>query len=101
MSVFMTMRAKGDGSKLEEIAANNPDVFPSVAERGRQHGALYHRMYASDDEILVVDVWSDEESFGKFFEASPEIGDMMAQAGVPGMPEIVFWRKLELNDDVG
>jgi len=101
MSVFMTMRAQGDAAKLQEIAAANPDIFPSIAERGRDRGVLYHRIYGSDDEILVVDVWPDEESFRGFFDASPEIGDLMAQAGVAGMPEITFWRKLDLNDDIG
>jgi heme-degrading monooxygenase HmoA len=101
VSVLMTLRVKGDGSKLEEMAAGDPDLFRAVAERGAAQGATFHRFYASDDEVLVVDEWTDAESFHAFFESETDIPEMMARAGATGEPEVKFWRKLDTKDDIG
>jgi heme-degrading monooxygenase HmoA len=101
MSVYVTLRVKADGSRLEEMAAADTSLFSSVSARGAEQGATYHRFYASDSEVLVFDEWPDEESFRKFFESSPEIADIMQNSGVTTQPEITFWRKLELGDDIG
>lgn len=101
MSVLMTLRIKGDATKLEALAAKDPTVFPSVAAKGKEMGATYHRFYATDSEVLVVDVWPDEATFHAFFESTPEIADVMAEAGVTTPPEITFWRKVDLGDDIG
>ena len=98
MSVLMTMRVHGDGTKLEALDA---DVFKGVVERAKQNGLISHRFWGNDSEILVVDEWPDEGSFHKFFEASPEIAEMMQGAGVTEAPEITFWRRLDTGDDVG
>jgi heme-degrading monooxygenase HmoA len=100
MSVLMTLRVKADASKLEQMVADNPDAMSVISERGKEYGVTYHRFYATDDEVIVVDVWPDAESFQRFYEASPEIGDVMQQAGVTTEPEIRFWRELDLNDAV-
>ena len=52
-------------------------------------------------KVLVVDEWPSAEAFQAFFDASPEIRGVMERAGVTSQPEIVFWRKLDTNDDVG
>jgi heme-degrading monooxygenase HmoA len=101
MSVFMTLRVKGDAKKLEALYANAPTTFSSVADAGKSMGAISHHFYATEDEILVVDEWPDEGAFHKFFDAQPEIPKIMAEAGVTTQPEVVFWRKLELGDDFG
>ena len=101
MSVLMTLRIKGDATKLEQMVADNPDALSAISQRGKEYGVTYHRFYATADEVMVVDVWPDAESFQRFFAASPEIGDVMQQAGVTTEPEITFWRKLETNDDIG
>lgn len=49
----------------------------------------------------MVDEWPSAEAFQAFFDASPEIRGVMERAGVTSQPEIVFWRKLDTNDDVG
>lgn len=61
---------------------------------------ISHRFYGSDDEILVVDEWPDQESFQRFFGAHPEIGELMGQVGVTSEPTISFWRKLDTHDEV-
>jgi heme-degrading monooxygenase HmoA len=101
MSVLMTLRGKGEPAKLEQMVADNPEALSAISKRGEEYGVTYHRFYATDDEVMVVDVWPDAESFQRFFAASPEIGDVMKAAGVTSEPEITFWRKLETNDDIG
>jgi hypothetical protein len=71
-----------------------------IAERGREYGALSHRFYGSEDgTIIAVDEWDSPESFRAFFEASPEIPEIMQAAGVTSEPEITFWRKLQTHDE--
>jgi heme-degrading monooxygenase HmoA len=103
MSVIMTFKVQGDAKRLEQLAAENPDKLPAIAERAKEHGLIAHRFYGSDDGfILVVDEWPDEASFQSFFDsARDEIEPAMREAGVVGEPEIRFWRKLETKDDVG
>ena len=100
MSVLVTLRVKGDGTKLERFAAENPGLLDSTAERGKDHGVISHHFYGNDSEIIVVDEWPSEDSFHAFFAASPEIKGYMETAGATSPPEITFWRKLETHDDV-
>lgn len=101
MSVLMTLRVKGDAAKLEALAAKDPSLFPGVSDKGKTMGATYHRFYASDDEVLVVDVWPDEQTFQEFFSSTPEIPQVMAEAGVTEPPQIAFWREIDLGDSIG
>lgn len=101
MSVLMTLRVQGDATKLEAFAEKDPTLFPSVSAKGKETGATYHRFYATDTEVLVVDVWPDEATFQAFFDSTPEIGVVMAEAGVTTAPEITCWRKLDLGDEIG
>jgi quinol monooxygenase YgiN len=101
MSVLMTLRVKGDPAKLEELAASRPEVLREISARGQEYGVEYHRFYANGDEIMVVDLWPDAESFQRFFAASPEIPEFMQQVGVTSEPEITFYRQLETGDDIG
>ena len=101
MSVLMTLRVKGDAAKLEALAESHPEVLKDISARGQEYGVEYHRFYSNGDEIMVVDVWPDEESFQRFFAASPEIGDFMKQVDVSTEPDVTFWRKLETGDDIG
>ena len=98
MSVLMTLRVRGDGTRLEGL---DSEVFRSVVERAKEHGLISHRFWGSSSEILVVDEWPDEGSFQKFFDASPEVPEMMQRAGVSDQPEITFWRPLATGDQVG
>jgi quinol monooxygenase YgiN len=101
MSVIMTLRVSGDPDKLEQLAQENPDAIRGISERAQARGAIAHRFYGSDGQIMVVDEWPDPESFHAFFESEQEaIGPMMAQVAT-GEPEITFWRKLETGDEIG
>ncbi|MCU1588297.1 MAG: hypothetical protein JWN31_1790 [Frankiales bacterium] len=101
MTVLMTLRVTGDATKLEALAAADPTLFPTVSGKGKDMGASYHRFYATDSEIMVVDVWPDEATFHAFFDATPDIGKVMAEAGVTSAPEITFWRHVDLGDSIG
>ena len=101
MSVLMTLRVQGDATQLEHMRDIDPDAFARVAAEGKKAGATYHRFYATDTEILVIDEWPDEQSFHAFFTSQTEIPKMMAEAGVTEPPEITCYRKLDLGDDIG
>jgi heme-degrading monooxygenase HmoA len=99
MSVIMTFRIAGDPGELERWAGQNPEAMRAIADRAKEHGLISHRFYGTDDEILVLDEWDSEESFRRFFDASPEIPEMMKQVA-RGEPQITFWRKLDTHDEV-
>lgn len=101
MSVLMTMRVTGDATRMEALAAADPDLFPTVSGKAKQMGATYHRFYATDTEVLVVDVWPDEATFQEFFDSTPEIGKVMAEAGVTSPPQITCWRHVDVGDAIG
>jgi heme-degrading monooxygenase HmoA len=100
MPVMMGLRVTVDPARFEQVATGNADRLKGIAERAKEHGAIHHRFYASEagDEILVVDEWPDAESFQTFFSNSPDIGEMMAEAGVTSEPRPVFWRELDTPD---
>lgn len=97
MSVLMTMRVAGDPAAVE---AADHDMMKTIVARAKEHGVISHHFFGGDNEVLVVDEWPDEASFRAFFAASPEIDQIMANAGVTAQPIIDFWRPLETEDDV-
>ena len=103
MPIIMTLRAKGDPSKMEQAASSDPDRMRSIADQAKEHGLIAHRFYGSEDgQIMVVDEWPDAQSFQSFFEAEQSrIQPLMQEAGISSEPEVTFWRKLETGDDVG
>jgi quinol monooxygenase YgiN len=98
MSVLMTLRVSGDPTAIE---ATEQAVLDTIISRAKEHGLLRHRFYGSDDEVLVVDEWPDQDSFQRFLDATPEIAQMMEKAGVTAPPQFDFWRPLDVNDAVG
>lgn len=99
MSVIMTLRVKGDASKLEQIA--DPATMASIRDHAVEHGLIAHRFYGSADEIMVVDEWPDEQSFHSFFEHAAEHIKPMMDEVAQSEPVITFWRKLETHDEYG
>lgn len=95
MSVLMVLRVSGDPKGVE---GTDPEVLKTVVARGESMGALKHRFFTNGSEVMVVDEWTDEASFQAFFDASPEIGKVMASAGVTSEPTIEFWRRMEVDD---
>lgn len=100
MAVMIGLRIAVDPVRFEEAVNSDPERLLGIAERAKQHGALSHRFYASEagDEVLVVDEWPDAQSFETFFSNSPDIGEMMGEAGVTSEPKPIFWRELETPD---
>ncbi len=49
-------------------------------------GAVFHWVSATDDGIIVVDVWESDEQFNKF--AEEQIGPYTQQVGIPAPPVI-------------
>ena len=84
MSVMMGLRIEVDPKRFEEVVNGNQERLMRISERAKQHGAMSHAFYASEagDEVLTVDVWPDSESFQQFFSDSPDIGEMMGEAGL-------------------
>jgi quinol monooxygenase YgiN len=103
MSVIVTLRMKGDPKRLEEIASQNPDRVKTIADKGKEAGAIAHRFYGSDDgQIMVIDEWPDAESFQGFFQdQAPNIQPLMQDTGVEGEPVVTIWHKLETGDEIG
>src|SRR3954463_9843023 len=101
MSVLMLLRVKGDATKVEEAARDDQAMLKTIIERAQANGLLRHRFFGTADEVVVVDEWPDEASFQRFFDATPEIQDLMAKVGVTTPPEITFARQLDVNDAFG
>jgi heme-degrading monooxygenase HmoA len=101
MTTLVMLRVKGDVAKLEARAAANPAGMKAIAEKAQGYGLIRHRFFGTADEIIVVDEWKDEDSFRRFFEASPEITQMMGEVGVTTEPQFVFARELDTDDAFG
>jgi quinol monooxygenase YgiN len=102
MSVLMTARMDGDARAYEKLAADGTTTFGDVVAMAKQRGMISQQFYGNDTEILVVEQWPDEETFQAFFQdAGEQIQELMSHAGVVTEPEIKFWRKLEIGDDIG
>ena len=100
MSVTMMLRVKADPKLLQEVINGNEPRVQAINARAKELGATHHRFMASADgtEIVVIDEWESPEAFQKFFEASPEIRQIMAETGVTSEPEITFWHELDTVD---
>jgi hypothetical protein len=100
MTVLVTLRISGDPARIEQALTGDRERLTEVAERAKGKGALHHRFYANAEGsgVLVLDEWENAEGFQQFFGESPEIGAMMAEAGVTSEPEAAFWRPLDTPD---
>jgi hypothetical protein len=101
MSVMMGLRINADPARVEEALNSDPERLKRIAQRARDAGCIHHRFFANEagGEVLIVDEWPDAASFLRFFEEStPDVGPMMAEAGVTERPTPVFWRELDTPD---
>ncbi len=97
----MTLRVAGDAGKVEALAENKPEMMQSIVDRAQGHGLISHRFYGNEGAVMVIDEWPSEEAFQKFFTETPQIAEIMREAGVTTEPEITFWRVLDTKDEVG
>jgi heme-degrading monooxygenase HmoA len=98
MSVLMILRVKADVGKFEDYARDNSDRLDRIAEDGRSKGAITHRFFAGDGELVVIDEWESEDAFQSFFSGQEEIPQVMQGAGAQGEPSIEFLRPLDTTD---
>jgi hypothetical protein len=100
MSVLMGLRVTADPARVEEALKRDPERLNGIAQRARDAGCIHHAFYANEagGEVLVVDEWPDANSFMSFFDSTPEVGEMMGEAGVTERPTPVFWRRLDTPD---
>ena len=100
VSVMIGLRIPVDPKRFEEVVNGNQERLMGISERAKQHGAMSHAFCASEagDEVLAVDVWPDSESFQQFFSNSPDIAEMMGEAGVTSEPRPVFWHEMDTPD---
>jgi hypothetical protein len=102
MSVIVTVTVDGNPGLLEAHAAGQPEDVQVVRDRAIGHGVIAHRFYGTHGRIMVVDEWPDEQSFRTFVnESSLEIAAVANAAGMSSEPEVVFWRKLDTDDEIG
>jgi hypothetical protein len=57
-------------------------------------GALSHWVAATDNGILVMDLWKSRELYDAF--ARDQIGPFSEEAGIPGPPKITYHDNLQL-----
>jgi heme-degrading monooxygenase HmoA len=100
MSVFMMLQVTGDATRIKSVMEKNGDAFETINARARANGAIHHRFLASADgaTIAVFDEWESADGFNTFFNSSPEIPQMMAEAGVTSRPQITFWHAVDTPD---
>jgi heme-degrading monooxygenase HmoA len=99
MSVFMMLTVAGDPDRLPQVMADE-SRWQAINERAKANGAIHHRFLKSADggTICVFDEWESEAGFHAFFQSSPEIPQLMAEAGVTSEPKVAFWHTVDTPD---
>jgi heme-degrading monooxygenase HmoA len=100
MSVMMLMKVKADPAKLEEVSKANPERMTSILEHAKEHGAIHHRFFGGDGEVVVIDEWETQEGFQAFFGHDEQVAQLMQDAGVTSEPEISFYSPLDTGDEL-
>jgi hypothetical protein len=98
MSVMMGLRIKVDPARFLEVVNGNAERLVGISDRAKTMGCLAHRFYGGDGEVLVVDEWESSEQFLEFFGSTPEVGEMMGEAGMTERPTPLFWSELDTPD---
>ncbi len=101
MSVYMMLQIKADAKRVRDTMDKTPERWQAINARARELGAIHHQFLSSPDgtTIAVLDEWESIDGFQKFFDGSPEIGEMMAEAGVTEQPQVTFWHRLNAPDE--
>jgi hypothetical protein len=82
MAVAFVMRwAGGTLDQYDQVL----DLMGFEDNRVDADGAVFHWVTATDDGLLVTDVWESDEAFQRF--ADEQIGPLTAQVGL-GEPDI-------------
>jgi heme-degrading monooxygenase HmoA len=99
MSVFMMLQVDGDPKRIADVMSDSAR-WEAINARARENGAIHHRFFASADggTIAVFDEWESEDGFHTFFNSSPEILQIMAEAGVTSAPRVTFSHPVDTPD---
>jgi hypothetical protein len=99
MSVFMMLQVAGDPARVPGVMSDSAR-WQAINARAKANGAIHHRFLASADgsTIAVFDEWESMEGFNTFFGSSPEIPQLMAEAGVTTEPQVTFWHPIDTPD---
>src|SRR5262249_15378211 len=68
------------------------DEIVAIGNRAKEAGVIAHRFYGSEDQIMVIDEWPDEQSFQGFFDGvQAQVRPLLEQVGAPVEPPGRFW----------
>jgi hypothetical protein len=102
MSVYVTLRISVDPAAFEKVAAAELDAMHRIMELAQTGGLIAIRWLRGENEVMAVEEWPDVETFQAFFDAAgPEIGPLMAAAGVTAPPEVTIWGHVAIDDVFG
>jgi hypothetical protein len=102
MSVYVTLRITVDPAAFEKVATENHDAMQRIMGMAQDNGLIAIRWLRGEDCVMSVEEWPDAESFQAFFDAAgPEIGPLMAGAGVTAPPEVTIWGQVAIDDVYG
>ena len=87
MSVIVIGHMTVDPANVEQLWRDRKADFEAIREQAEAAGAKHHQWGFGDRSVVIVDEWTDAESFQKFFD-NPMIADLMQAAGVEGPPAI-------------
>jgi len=90
MAVIVLGRMQADPANIQKLWKDRADDFRAVQKEAVAAGAIHHRWGFGDGFIVIIDEWSDAESFQKFFETNSTIPQLMQAGGVQGPPEFTI-----------
>jgi quinol monooxygenase YgiN len=88
MSVIVIARLTVEPGNVEQLWRERKDVFEAIRESAEAAGAQHHQWGFGDGEVVIIDEWTDGESFQKFFDGDSRIAALMQEAGVQGPPTV-------------
>jgi hypothetical protein len=100
MSVLIAVRIAGDTDKFRSFVADegNADRMKSIADAGREQGAIHHRFAVGDGFVLVLDEWESPQQFQQFFEGNEEIEAVIRDSGGQGPPDVTVAEAVDSPD---
>lgn len=99
MSVYMSMRVKGDADRFQQVAANNQDTLQAIAGRARESGCIHHRFVKQNGDIVAIDEWQNEDGFWSFFKSDPDVPKLLQEAGIESEPQVTFFEPMATGDE--
>ncbi len=92
------MRFNGDAQEFQRRYTSDPEIRAIFEELGQPEGAIRHRTFATDGELIVVDEWESAEQVRAWI-GSPGIQRLMSALEL-GRPEVTIAEQLVLGDEL-